>query len=200
MKVARHAVEVHEVEARRRRALREPLAGGRAPGGVGSRRGDTAGGVRGRGTADRRARRRQAQEPRDDGRPGRLSERHECRTHVGRSGIHGPGSRWWKSPLHSSSDASRRTALFVGYILDMRPPHALSGGRLGPLPTPSGRAATWGSTTDCRGRLSHRRRDACNQAAGRGGWIAGRGENAPAAAPTADAGRRSCNMRAQEAT
>ena len=27
-----------------------------------------------------------------------------------------PISPWWKSPLHSSSDASRLTALFVGYI------------------------------------------------------------------------------------
>ena len=55
-------------------------------------------------------------------------------------------SPWRRSPLHSSSDASRLTALFVGCvcpILNMRPPHALSAGRLAAL------GATRDSTTGC---------------------------------------------------
>ena len=69
-------------------SLGEPLAGGGTDGGVGSRRAPPAGGgVRRRGAASRDARRGQAQEPRDDGGAGRLSERHARRTHVGSSAV-----------------------------------------------------------------------------------------------------------------
>ena len=61
-------------------------------------------------------------------------------THVGSS------SPWQKSPLHSSGDASRLTALFVGYICPicalLTPGYRVSG-RLAAL------GATRGFTTGC---------------------------------------------------